>query len=157
MVKEKPPGTLEEILTHDHDEIDELWGAAVQLRDTDPDAARKKYLAFVEALDEHIEIEEDFLYPYSLRTRGDTVGHLVTMMREEHVEIRKRLGNIRAAAASGRLPSESDETELRNTLGTHNAREEGLYYPAFDRIFSTTPEGKELTSSVLHHCSCGKR
>lgn len=157
VVGDKPESTLEEILRQDHDEIEELWESAVQLRGSDPAGSRKKYLLFVEALDEHIEIEENFLYPYSLRTHGDNVGHLVAMMREEHVEIRKRLGNIRAAANSGQPPSEADETELRNTLGTHNAREEGLYYPEFDRIFSTTPEGKKLTQSVLHQCSCGKR
>ncbi|MCL4323880.1 MAG: hemerythrin domain-containing protein [Candidatus Thermoplasmatota archaeon] len=149
--------SLEDLLRQDHDEIDGYWEEAEQRRAAGDATALDFYRKFTLALDEHIEVEEEIVFPYSVKTREQESRHIIDIMRAEHVEIRKLLGKINAAISAAKLPSEEDETELKNVLGAHNTREEGLYYPDFDAAFSKTPEGQEMLHKVRSLCHCGHR
>ncbi len=149
--------TLEDILKDDHEEIDGFWQQAGELRARNEPLTVSFYRKFVGALDEHIEIEEHDLFPFSRNTRGEAVQHLLEVLQTEHREIRKLLGKMSSDLDAGRLPSPDDETELRNILWTHNAREEGMFYPDFGAHFADTPEGRKLTDEVRARCHCGHR
>ena len=154
---EEQAQSLEDLLKQDHDEIDGYWVEAEQRRAVGDARALDFYRKFTVALDEHIEIEEEIVFPYRLKTREQESRHIIDVMRVEHVEIRKLLGKINAAISASKLPSEEDETELKNVLGAHNAREEGLYYPDFGTVFSQTREGREMLQKVRSICHCGHR
>lgn len=142
--------SIEEVLKRDHDCIDALWDDAILKREKDTKSSLKSYSLFVQALDEHIEAEEEVLFPYSLETRGNDIRQLVELMKQEHVEVRKYLGQISAEISSGRLPDIDIEAALKDILWNHNTREEGMYYPFFEAEFSRR-EGEGLMASVLSH------
>jgi len=148
-----PTKSLEQILRDDHDHLDALWAGAESLRDADPARARQLFEEFVAGLEEHIGIEEDFLFPQALQRKEAGYVQLVGTMKEEHRLILAQVGLIKNSLHSGSLPEESVGTELANLLGNHNAREEGMFYPLFDGAFSEG-EGKELRERVLGRCSC---
>lgn len=155
-MSESQERSIEEILKDDHDEMEETWERAREMRARGDPQATEVYEQFIHALQEHISVEEQELFPHSLKTRGTDVRPLVEQLQREHMVIQTVLGKIHGDLTSGHAVSEEDEDALRNLLGIHNAREEGFYYPDFDGRFSQTQEGRELSRNVLAGCHCGK-
>lgn len=145
--------SLEAILQDDHDHLDQLWDKATDLQGQDLPQALLLLGEFASGLEEHIGIEEEILFPYALGWKGEAYARLVEVMRNEHMEILVQVGQIKVALKAGRMPSEEVGEALRNVLGDHNAREEGMFYPLFDRAF-TEGEGREILERVLGQCSC---
>ena len=98
-------------------------------------AVRRHYDEFHRAMDRHIRLEEEILFPlFEERTR---LTAPTDAMRQEHRLIRGALGVL--AGAVGRGDSRGFRTGLTSLLAVlsdHNAKEERALYPATDRALS---------------------
>ena len=119
-------------------EVDCLLGANAY-----PEAG-KKFDEFACGLNRHIVAEEEILFPTFEQLTGMASGP-TAVMREEHVEIRRLLGEVSAAIrdknAAGAL--ESIRT-IVSVLSGHNRKEEGILYPMTDRAAGGDRERDEL-------------
>jgi uncharacterized protein (DUF2249 family)/hemerythrin-like domain-containing protein len=131
---ERAPRGVDEYLSWDHVRLDALLDETIDLFEAARVAdARKTFGEFACGLERHIEAEENIVFPIFDAARpgaGPT-----QMMRFEHVHIRDALRELGAAL------DRSDATEfdsaletLVSVLGEHNAKEEGVLYPAIDRM-----------------------
>jgi hypothetical protein len=70
-------------------------------------------------------------------------------MRHEHQEIRRLLGTVREALASGEAGAARREIgALMDLLGEHNLKEEQVLYPASDAVAGSEPKREELVRAM---------
>ncbi len=116
----------------DHDRLDELWDRAIALRATDRPGSIRAVQEFAEGLREHIQVEEELLFPHFERGSDASARRLTDFMREEHRQIVDALATLSSRVDAGAGDVEDAEALLRNLLWAHNALEEGKLYPWFD-------------------------
>lgn len=124
----QPPS---EILSGDHEDLDQRWE---EIEATPPDdlaARRRRFDAFRDDLLGHISVEEERLFPL-MQLGGPAERVLVDRLLEEHRRVRDILGDIDRAIAAGVHSLQALGFELVNILGEHNAREEAQAYPWLD-------------------------
>jgi iron-sulfur cluster repair protein YtfE (RIC family) len=98
--------------------------------------ARRGFLLFRRELEEHMRLEEDLLLPaVGLKLQID--GGAADLVRTEHPLIRELLEVI-AVGLENEYPIGEATDALEATLADHNAKEERLLYPMFER--TATPE-----------------
>lgn len=140
--------SLERIMADDHDRLDAIWARADELKELDTSKSITLFREFVRGLEVHIEVEEKMLFPYCLKAFGEEFKGPVEVMIYEHRQMQTPLKAIESALASGKVPEDQDEVELKNLLLPHNVKEEGKIYPWFDDEF-TKEKGTDLAREVL--------
>lgn len=98
--------------------------------------ARRGFSLFRRELEEHMRLEEELILPaVGMRLQVDG-GHAI-VMRAEHPRIRELLEAIEIGLENEYPMGEATDA-LEATLADHNAKEERLLYPLFER--TATPE-----------------
>ena len=128
------PRGIDEYLTWDHDRLDAILDDTIDLFEAaDVEHARKRFAEFACGLDRHIDMEENIVFPV-FEERSPGMGP-TRVMRTEHIHIREALRAIEAALQKSDANAFDTAIELLvSVLGEHNAKEEGVLYPAIDRM-----------------------
>lgn len=133
--------TITEYLSSDHRSCDGLFAAleeAVASRNWG--TASKAATEFSTALERHFAAEEQVLFPAFESATGMTSGP-TAVMRIEHEQLRDLCTDLLGAI------ERKDGAEARGLAETlmimmqqHNAKEEGILYPAADRVLKSEVE-----------------
>lgn len=121
-------------LGHGHDECDELFAAAeTGVAHSQWVQSEARLAQFAGLLERHFEMEEQILFPALEAVTGAGFGP-TAVMRQEHVQIRSLLGDLRAALEAQDRDEFLGLSETLNLLvQQHNMKEEGILYPLADR------------------------
>lgn len=128
--------TVQVSLAHDHERLDQLLDAYRQLKRVDFALAKQSFREFKFALQRHIISEETILFPLFEDKTGMRDNGPTAVMRAEHREIGRRLEALHDKVRRQDVDSEREEEELIEALTAHNRKEEGVLYPAIDRLTS---------------------
>lgn len=117
------------ILRRDHERLEKLYDAFLASYVTgDWNAVRAQWELFEPALRQHIDTEEQVVFP-----EFEAVDAAETrVLAADHAELRRLLGTLGVAIDLHALP-QRDAQELVARLRAHGAREEVLLYPWMDR------------------------
>jgi hemerythrin-like domain-containing protein len=142
---------INRFFSQDHREIDAL---IVKLRGDvsgpegapamDAGSLAESFRAIEERLDRHIRWEEELLFPSVEERMPELADGPGRVMRGEHQEIRAHLRGIRDALDAAQPGAETLRAvrdgiaAVEAVLGEHNEKEEQVYYPLCDSLF--TPE-----------------
>jgi iron-sulfur cluster repair protein YtfE (RIC family) len=140
--------TITDVLTEDHRYADELFATAVRYAEQAAWHECEQQLAlFHVALETHMKIEEDVLFPAFEQATGSKAGP-TAVMRHEHREMLALLDDIAAAADAGdQKRFESLAQSFLTVLNMHSAKEETVLYPMCDTVL-TTLDGAELRQDL---------
>jgi regulator of cell morphogenesis and NO signaling len=151
VLKHKPKESEEELgayFARDHDEIDVLFD---HLHSDVAEAASRlpggpglfgSFDEFDARLERHIRWEEEVLFPAVEEKAPDLALGPGRVMREEHERIRKHKSAARLALAGGERDRAALDAarrsleQMRDILIDHNLKEEAVYYPMSDEMFS---------------------
>ena len=130
--------TITGFLTEDHRYADDLFAAAAEhgARREWP-ACGQKLDAFRAALETHMKIEEEVLFPAFERATGTDSGP-TAVMRIEHRQMLETLHLMSAAKTAG--DGERFDTlvqDFSHVMEMHSAKEERVLYPMCDRMVET--------------------
>jgi hemerythrin-like domain-containing protein len=127
--------SISEALTEHHRHCDLLFEAASDAADAgDWTQLRARLAALADALVRHFAFEEEALFPAFEEATGLVEGP-TAVMRLEHDHMRNILQGL--AAAAPEHDPDGCRAELDNLfvmLQQHNAKEEGVLYPACDQL-----------------------
>jgi iron-sulfur cluster repair protein YtfE (RIC family) len=129
---------MESITGHmqqDHVLIDGIAARAVAAAESrDWDALARHGGEFLRRLRQHIEIEEDVLFPAFEQRTGMTAGGPSVQMRVEHEQMQPILARMQAAiGAQDAGGYRSASQALFDILVPHNQKEEQMMYPMLDQ------------------------
>lgn len=123
-----------EYLEGDHKRLDAIVPEVQRLAGAGSfPAASERFAEFVCGLDWHISAEERVLFPTFEEMTGMSGGGPTFVMRGEHVEIRRLMGEVAGALKAGNTAAAGLLRSLTETLATHNMKEERMLYPMVDR------------------------
>lgn len=122
-------------MANEHRHCDDLFAAAENTASAgDWPAASTAWDGFCRELENHLQREEQFLFPAFEAQTGNTQGP-TAVMRQEHSQIRALLQQMTSAASS------QDEEEflggadtLQILISQHNMKEEQMLYPMSDQV-----------------------
>jgi len=141
--------TIFEFMSVDHDRLDEIFEGFKKLKDDDIDAAGKLFLEFKTGLLQHINWEEDILFPIFEQKTGMHDTGPTAVMRIEHGHIKNFLEEIGEKVLAGELEGVDEaETGLLEVLGSHNQKEENILYPMIDKLTSEQEKEKVIEKLV---------
>ncbi|MCC6132437.1 MAG: hemerythrin domain-containing protein, partial [Acidobacteria bacterium] len=129
------PRSVTEYLERDHRRLDAIIPEVERLAGerSFPEAG-ERFAEFVCGLGRHIDAEEQVLFPAFEQITGMTQGGPTYVMRAEHVDIRRLMGEVSAALATADASgAERSIRGLLETLGLHNIKEERMLYPMADQ------------------------
>lgn len=127
-----PDTTPSLILEMHHRLIDEILDAVEIAVDIGSWAeARALFASFRGELEEHIRIEEELMFP-SFEAFMRAPGGPTVVMRSEHAEIARCLDAVETCL-DGEEPDIGALDRLDAALTSHNAKEERVLYPMFER------------------------
>lgn len=140
--------TVTGLLQDDHTRLDDLIDEARSALSARAFAdASALWRQVVHGLGQHIEAEEQLLFPAFERATGMTSGPTV-VMRNEHVDIKRLLETVGAAlGAEDASAARAAVAELADLLGVHNSKEEGILYPRTDSALG--PAGAKALTEQL--------
>jgi iron-sulfur cluster repair protein YtfE (RIC family) len=150
--------TVQGRFAQDHDRLDRLLEEYRRLKRVDFARAKEAFKEFKTGLQRHILWEEGILFPLfeektGLRDRGPTV-----VMRAEHQEVGRCLEALHDKVRRQDVDSDAEEQDLFRALFTHNQKEEGVLYPAIDRLSSADEKAaafqrmEELPETACRAC-----
>jgi iron-sulfur cluster repair protein YtfE (RIC family) len=128
--------TFSKYLGDDHARCDELFAVAEQAADAHDNHAADAHARFVEAMEHHLRLEEEILFPAFEAATGSSMGP-TAVMRHEHVQMRELFELMGEALAEGRFEDYLGAAEtLLILMQQHNAKEEQMLYPMTDRMLA---------------------
>ncbi len=139
----------------DHHDLDAIFGKFRKTPPAERAARNELFSEFSRGLRHHIVIEEGDLFP-AIRDRDPTLTGLVDLLYEDHQRIEGILRRIEAKLASSTPETAALESELLDTLGEHNIREESFAYPWLDEHLPE-PKRREATLSLAKGSSGTER
>ncbi|RRJ85207.1 hemerythrin domain-containing protein [Aestuariirhabdus litorea] len=121
-------------MSADHRRCDALFSSAENHADAGRWAeAQTAWQGFSEALEAHLGMEEQVLFPAFEAATGMSAGP-TAVMRMEHQQMRALLAEVAAAAANhSRADFLSSCETLMVMMQQHNMKEEQILYPMADR------------------------
>ena len=143
-------------LTRQHRECDDhLSRCESALMKPDFVVAARHFTLFSLALDEHLQLEENKLFPAFEKATGNSAGP-TSVMRSEHTEIRA----LRDEAAEAIRREQSKHAlgvidTLNVMLQQHNVKEENVLYPMCEQHIPGMTSLLGLGSPCCGACSCG--
>lgn len=139
--------TIAGFMGEDHDRLDRLFLKFRGAKYCDPGGAREFFSDFCSGLLRHIAWEEEVLFlRFEERTGMRHAGPTV-VMRMEHKQIKDFLDRIGTGLAADGVRTDEWEAGLETVLKEHNRKEEGILYPAMDRILGEA-EAKEALEKL---------
>lgn len=126
--------TISEAMHDDHRHCDELFARAEErVAAGDFAGGTQAFTEFASALERHLKLEEEVLFPALEEKTGGPIGP-TQMMRHEHEQMRQALASMREGltAQNGQAFLGQSETMLI-LLQQHNFKEENILYPMMDR------------------------
>ncbi len=132
---------IREYMAADHRRCDAYFVASEEaVVAGDWDAAGAAFRRYGEALDAHLAMEEEVLFPAFEEETGMTGGP-TAMMRAEHRELRALLRRVEDALAHREVDAWLGGSEtLRILAQQHDLKEEGVLYPMMDRALAGKQE-----------------
>jgi iron-sulfur cluster repair protein YtfE (RIC family) len=128
--------SIRHAFAEDHDRLDGLLAEYRSLKRVDPAAAKERFKEFKFGLQRHIVWEEQILFPLFERKTGLSQTGPTAVMRAEHRQIGERLEAVHQKVRSQDPDSDRETESLLEVLARHNQKEEGVLYPALDRLLS---------------------
>jgi iron-sulfur cluster repair protein YtfE (RIC family) len=130
--------TISKFYEGDHDRLDEIFKTFQMEKTKDLSAAQKAFSEFKTGLERHISWEEEILFPlFEERTGIEGAGPSV-VMRMEHRQIKEMLAAIFQKILRRNPKCDTEEADLLSILSAHNMKEEGIIYPAIDRLLQSS-------------------
>ena len=130
-------GTLSDYLIQDHQRCDMLLRQTQQhVGAADWVDAGRAAAAFLGALERHVRIEEDIVFPAYERALG-TEAMPTTAMRADHQRVRalaQRLASAIEARSAHDFVAHAESLLL--TMHLHSEKEEGVLYPVIERVLA---------------------
>ena len=125
---------IKEFMAKDHKDCDQLFAAAENAASKgDWDSAGESFEAFINAMERHLGVEEEELFPAFEAETGVTMGP-TEMMRMEHDQMRTLFAEMRDALNS---KHSDDYLSISDTLlilmQQHNIKEEQILYTMMDQ------------------------
>ena len=121
----------------DHDRLDNKIKKYSTEKLVDIERAESIFLSFKSELERHIIWEEDILFPVFERKTGIKDGGPTSVMRIEHIEIKKYLQEIKRKLHVKKIQDPcKEEVALFKVLESHNQKEENILYPSIDKLTS---------------------
>lgn len=129
---------LTEALMGEHRDCDELFASAEShAADGDAPAAQAAWREFRQALERHIALEEETLFPELEEATGMSDGP-TAVMRMEHEQMLAQMERMHSALEDGDLDGFLDLGETLNILiQQHNMKEEQMLYPMCDQTLGS--------------------
>lgn len=131
----------------DHHRCDELFASVEQAVEGGqwPQAAQA-HQQFIEAMEQHLQAEEQLLFPAFEEASGMREGP-TSMMRYEHEQMRELFAQMGQALAAERGDDYLGASEtLLILMQQHNAKEEQILYPMLDQVLA--PQAASLQSQL---------
>jgi iron-sulfur cluster repair protein YtfE (RIC family) len=131
----QPADTAAAYLGADHARLDHLLVDVEQMVDDgELERAEHTYAELHVAIDRHLRLEEELLFPAFERATGVGQGPIATMRSEHHV-IRAALEDIRQALERHDASRfRAGHARLVDVMVPHHFKEERVLYPATDRL-----------------------
>jgi hemerythrin-like domain-containing protein len=141
--------SLQQFMGGDHRHCDDLFYAAEEAaRAGNADACRLAFATFDHAVRQHLDVEEQLLFPRFEDATGMRMGPTV-VMRGEHDEFRELLvqmtQQLGAADLQGFLGNADTFLIL---MQQHNLKEENVLYPMMDQALAAQRE--QLIDNLQH-------
>ena len=129
--------TITSFLTADHRLADELFAGAQQRAARREWAECSRALAkFRAALESHMKLEEEMLFPAFEQATGMDGGP-TAVMRSEHREMLQQLDALASAITTGNGDGFDElARSFLHILDAHSMKEEKILYPMCDRLVS---------------------
>jgi len=135
--------TILEFMSIDHDRLDNKIKMYSTEKLVNVERAEDIFLLFKNELERHIIWEEDILFPVFERKTGIKDGGPTSVMRMEHIQIKKHLQEIKRKLHTKINQKHcKEEVALFKVLESHNQKEEDILYPGIDNL--TSEQEKEL-------------
>lgn len=131
--------SIAEYMARDHRECDEAFARAEDAAASgDWAAAQKAFQAFHDAMERHLALEEEKLFPAFEKETGMSGAGPTQMMRIEHEQMRRLFEEMKQAAAAraGAQYLGLSET-LLILMQQHNIKEESMMYPMLDQALGS--------------------
>jgi len=131
--------TITSLLTADHRYADALLADAIRhAADSSWPGCVQQLAAFRAALEAHMKLEEDALFPAFEQATGNTAGP-TAVMREEHRHMLQMLDEMaRIAASQNGADFDPPARAFSRMIGMHSMKEENVLYPMCDRVLDAT-------------------
>ncbi|NOR51851.1 MAG: hemerythrin domain-containing protein [Gammaproteobacteria bacterium] len=128
---------ITDFMGDDHRRCDTIFAAAEEsVSKGDWSLAEKNNRRFIDAMEHHFRMEEEFLFPRFEEVSGQTMGP-TEMMRHEHQQMRQLFEQMNRAAASQLADDYLGASEtLLILMQQHNAKEEQMLYPMSDQVLA---------------------
>ena len=128
---------IREYMSADHRRCDAHFVATEEaVLSGDWAGAAAAFRRYGDALDAHLAMEEEVLFPAFEQETGMTGGP-TSMMRAEHRELRALLRRVEDALAHREVEAWLGSSEtLRILAQQHDLKEEGVLYPMMDRALA---------------------
>ncbi|GAB4346208.1 MAG: hemerythrin domain-containing protein [Gammaproteobacteria bacterium] len=125
---------ISQYMTEDHRSCDGHFAAAEEaVNDQQWEEANQRFARFEAAMERHLGMEENILFPEFERVTGNTMGP-TQMMRMEHGQMRDLIQQMRVALASQDADTYLGVSEtLLVMMQQHNVKEEQILYPMTDQ------------------------
>lgn len=139
--------TLSSEMGDDHQRCDELFAIAEQVVESGqwPQAAQAHH-DFIGAMEQHLQSEEQLLFPAFEQASGMSEGP-TSVMRYEHEQMRSLFGQMGQALAARNSDDYLGASEtLLIMMQQHNAKEEQILYPMFDQMLA--PQAATLLAQL---------
>jgi hemerythrin-like domain-containing protein len=128
-------GTIQDFLGTDHHACDDLFASAEEaVGNKSWSGARTLFDRFQAAMQHHLAMEEDVLFP-AFESRTGMAGGPTQVMRMEHEQMRGLIQDMADAVAKTDDEGYLGLSETLNMLmQQHNLKEENMLYPMTDRV-----------------------
>lgn len=129
--------TISSYLGSDHKRCDALFAQVeVDIEKGNWEQAETTFQSFSQALERHLRMEENILFPAFEETIGSSDGP-TSVMRKEHQHIRAIAGRLNDAVGERNMIDFFDHDDtLRILMEQHNLKEETILYLMTDRVLS---------------------
>jgi len=129
--------TITQKMQQDHQRCDDLFVQAEELIANEQwDKGLETFTEFGNALNHHLDMEEQVLFPEFEKQTGSSAGP-TQVMRSEHVQMRDLVTDMAAAVEQ---KNQDDYLGLSETLlimmQQHNNKEENILYPMTDQVLA---------------------
>lgn len=132
---EAPSGVFD-FFMGDHRACDQVW-AEIE-KDGGGAQTPALFARFEKVLRRHFSMEEEVMFPAFEQMSGMTGGGPTFVMRSEHEQMRGVLDQMAAAVDKGDIEEMLDLGDtLLMLIQQHNAKEEGILYPAADQMLGS--------------------
>jgi hemerythrin-like domain-containing protein len=125
--------------TADHRACDAAWADVEAAVDAGDDAAAAAaHARFDAAMNRHLDMEEQVLFP-ALQAAGMPRMGPISVMLMEHDQMRGVLRTMEGCAGAGDWEGVADHGDtLLMLIQQHNVKEEGILYPMADQLLHAT-------------------